>query len=212
MLENFIVKNSESVQVIGPDFKLCPDSTPKLFGHFDPGVAPALLLYSYLPIIFVSLLIGLLVLFKDKFSLRSRLLLGISLAFSVWSINLIFQWTLTHVKWQYFSWEITPFLELLIPLLTVYFVYVFLFNKDISPLYKGSLYLIIFLVLAAMSTSLTTQYFNYESCELVFGNIYYLIYTLEFLCIFLIPNIAYLKIKSITKKDQNEKMQAKIIG
>lgn len=144
---NYLLKNTESSSFLHSDLSMCPDATPKLFGYFDPDVAPTLLYYSYIPLILVSLLIGSVVLVRDRFSLRSKFLFLVSVLFSIWSVNLILQWVLVHVKLQYFFWEITPFLELLIPVATVCFVYVFLFNKNIPKVYVSLTYVCLFFVL-----------------------------------------------------------------
>ena len=49
----------------------CPDAVPNFLDLFDTTIAPTLLYYSYIPIVLVSIFLGLLVIFKNKHSLLS---------------------------------------------------------------------------------------------------------------------------------------------
>ena len=54
----------------------CPDAVPNFLDLFDTTIAPTLLYYSYIPIVLVSIFLGLLVIFKNKYLLLSKLFLA----------------------------------------------------------------------------------------------------------------------------------------
>ena len=102
----------------------CPGNLA-LLGIFDLSYAPALIFYAYIPIIFVSLFLGILVLIKDKYSIQSKLLFLIAVFFSLWNLNVILEWITVPVNLNLFFWQITMFLEMLIFLLSIYLLPLF---------------------------------------------------------------------------------------
>lgn len=191
---------------------LCPDSTPTLLGLFDLTVAPPLLFYAYIPAILVALLFSVSIYRKDGGSLRAKLLLSISLAFAAWVLALLSQWVLADVRFVLFSWQITPTLEVLIPVLSIYFTYVFLYNRDIPIVPKILLALVVCLVAATAPTSLTTTTFDLYNCEAVYGNIYTYIYLFEIIALGIVTYLCVSKYRSTQETDSAARMQAVLLG
>src|SRR4030042_7029189 len=165
---------------------LCADAVPKNFHYFDFSVAPPLMLYSYLPAIIMSFLIGLFVMIKSKFSLISKLLFAISLSFSLWVFNYLFQWTIAYVNPDMFSWELGAFLILPMFFFTLYFVYVFLNNKDAPFVSKIIFSTLLLPILILMPLKLNMRYFDVSMCEGAIGPLWYYIYSIEALLILII--------------------------
>lgn len=156
---------------------------PVLFGIFDVSYAPALLFYSYIPIILLSLFFAFLVLKKDKYSLKSWLFFGINASFIVWTIINIFQWITVPADLNMFLWQIISTIELSVFLFTVYFFKVFLDKKDIDYVSKSLLFLFALLPIIFLSTKINILYFDTGLCEGISGLLWNYIYTVELLCI-----------------------------
>ncbi|MFA6253717.1 MAG: HAMP domain-containing sensor histidine kinase [Candidatus Paceibacterota bacterium] len=187
----------------------CPGDL-SLFGTFDLSYAPTLLFYSYIPIIFISLALALFILIKDQFSLQSKLLLGLSLSFSVWVINIILQWITVPAYLNYFEWQITPFFEILIPIFSVYFVYVFLEKRDIEIWAKAFLAMITLSVFVLSPTKFNSISFDVLNCQANLGPLLYCIYIFEFISSIAI--LLYGVIKTASKKlAEEEKSQIRLL-
>jgi signal transduction histidine kinase len=165
---------------------LCPDAIPKDLYFFDFSIAPSLMLYSYVPAIIASFLIGIFVMIKSKFTLQSKLLFAISLSFSLWVLNYFIQWTIAFVTPDFLSWQMTPIFMLSMFFFSAYFVYVFLEKKDVPILYKLISGLFFLPVLILLPSRENIYNFNLTDCEGVAGNLWKYIYSLEALIIILI--------------------------
>lgn len=112
--------------------------------------ASRLLYYSHIPTAGVALLIGIFVLWKDRGSLISKILLAMSVAFALWTtIDLIVWFGYAKNTLLMFAWSFFGILNTLIYILSLYFVYVFVDKKDISFNKKfilGSLFLPVILL------------------------------------------------------------------
>ncbi len=191
------------------NMNICPDSVPKILGLFDLSVAPPLLFYAYIPAIAVALAFGYYIFIKDNRSLQSKLLLGIALSFSIWVLNLLFQWTVAYIKIDMFSWQITPFFEILIPILSIYFTYVFINKKDI-PLSAKIVFSFFVITLAiTIPTQFNTISFDYQNCEANYGDVYYrFVYIFELLAICIVEYICIKKYLTTPKEDLPTRQQA----
>jgi len=186
---------------------LCLDAVPQLLGLFDLSVAPTLLFYAYIPIIAISLFLSITVAIKDQFSLKGKLLLAISLSFSIWVLNMIFQWTAVHAGIMHFSWQITALIEILIPISTIYFVYVFLNNgKDVSDRVKFIFAFLILLTAMLLPTSWNMSGFDVSYCQSTVGPLLHYIYYFE---IFVAIWILGLGLKEYLNLKNNQKIKTK---
>jgi signal transduction histidine kinase len=185
----------------------CPDASPNFFGIFDTSIAPLLLFYSYIPIIVVSLIFGMYVFFKDKRSLRSKLVLAIAVSFSLWVLNIILQWIAVPVALVHFAWELTALFEVLIYIFSIYFAMVFVREKDITFLEKTLLSLPLAVVLLALPTSLNVQYFDYINCQSAVGPMWLVIYGFELFSPLFVVTYLFL---SLQNKNRNKHHDSKI--
>lgn len=143
----------------------CTDAIPQFLNLFDFSVAPTLLYYSYIPIILATFILSFYVLKKDKYSLKSKLLFFTSLSFIFWVLNILIQWTVVMADIVMFSWQITALFEILIPLIIIYFVYVYINKKDFSFKIKILISLIYLTVVVLTPTTYNVQSFDLTYCE-----------------------------------------------
>lgn len=185
---------------------ICPDSEPIFLNFFDLRVAPSLLFYAYIPIILISLFFGFFVFFNNKKSLPGKLLLSLSIAFSLWVLDLIVQWVSVYVSYDHFFWQTTPLLEIIIPLISIYFVYVFANQNDMPFKHK----LLLSIPYVAMCLFIPTRFnvvdFDLLNCQADFGNYYDYIYTFEIVSAFLAGYICFKKFfsKGISKEHKRQ--------
>lgn len=181
------------------DYLLCLDSTPNLFGLFDTTIAPPLLYYSYIPIILISLLFGLFV-YRSAKSIQNILFLSVTIAFAVFIINEIVQWIAVPTSIVHLGWEIAPFFHVLITLLLFYFVYVFVYQKDLSFINKILIFLVALPVLVLLPTNLNMESFDLLNCQANAGHLFSYVYLVEVVSILL---IIFMCLKRIIKEQDN---------
>lgn len=164
----------------------CPDANPNFLGIFDLGIAPHLLYYSYLPIIFISLFFGLFVLFKSKYSAQGKLLLYIAITFSLFLLNEIVQWIAAPVSLLYSSWSLAPLLQIFVWLFSIGFFYRFIKNKPLPFSKIGLLLLAILPIVLLIPTRLNFSHFELTVCEGRSGSLWYYLYAFQIISIIIL--------------------------
>jgi signal transduction histidine kinase len=187
---------------------VCPDSQSIFLGLLDPRIAPHLLFYSYLPIIFVSLFFGFFVLFKDKFSLQSKLLLSISISFSLFLLNEIVQWIAAPVSFAFLGWNMAPFFQIMVWNFSIYFFCVYLYKKALSA--KNTIILLSFSlpVLVLLPTRLNFSHFVLDVCEGRIGPLWYYLYSFEVVSIIF---LMWLGFKKYRAEHEDKKLKKQIL-
>lgn len=158
---------------------LCLDAAPRYFGLFDFSVAPHLLFYAYIPAVAAALFIGFFILVRDRYSLSSKLLLGIVISFAFWTLNTIVQWIAAPAALVMLGWKMTAIFEVAILFFTVYFIHVFVTGKDASFSVKLLLSLLVLPVVILLPTSFNAPDFNIALCEGPSGIMWFYVYALE---------------------------------
>lgn len=184
---------------------LCGTESPSFLWFFDLSTPPSLLYYAYIPTIIVSLLVALYVFFKDKKSLRSKLLLSVSIFFALWVINILIQWVASYNAILLSAWQLTAILEIGIFISSFYFSRVFLSSKDITFGEKITMSIVALVVLAIIPTSLNVSGYDFDNCEGINGPLWNIIYAFEPAVIVLMVYLgldAYRKEKSGNKRKQ----------
>ena len=189
----------------------CSDASTALWGILDFSIAPSLLFYAYVPIIVISLFFGIFVIIKDKYSSRSKLLFYLALVFSGLLLNEIITWIAAPVSMVQFSWEIVEFFRILVPILTIYFVYEFTDKNSLSfgkKLFLGGVYLITILLIP---TTLNISSFDLNNCESISGRLWDFTHVFEVISMLWILIIT---IKSSLKAgiSENEKYRDVFLG
>lgn len=189
---------------------LCKDAVAEILGLFNFNVAPSLLFYSYIPITISTIILGFLVFIKSKKSLTTNLLLLLCLSFFLWVINILIQWISVRADIVMFAWQITAILEILLPILVLYFVYVFIEKKDIPWIAKISLSILYISVIILTPTIYNVQSFDLVNCQGINGFLLMSIYIFEFISGITI--LFYGAIKTTSKKiSPEEKSQIRLL-
>jgi signal transduction histidine kinase len=164
-----------------------------------------LIYYSHIPTAIVALLIGFFVFFKNKYSLISKILLSISITFSLWSLFDMLQWTNGYDSIStMFTWALLGVLYGLIFLFSVYFASVFIMKKDVSILNKIIWLLLLLPIIILTPTTINLTSFDAVNCEASEGQYftyyYYFLGALSFLWILIYSIIGYRKTEKDFKK------------
>ncbi len=184
---------------------MCNDTVGTSASFVDFSIAPPLLFYAYIPIIILALFISISVLIKDKYSLLSKLLFLISLSFSFLIFNEIIQWIIVPVTVLFFSWQLIFWLEISIFILTIYFISVYLYEKDIDFKYKIILSFFYLFVTFLIPTGVNVKDFDLIGCQATYGYLWEFNYIFEFSSIITIMYLFFNKFKSLPKKDPSRK-------
>jgi len=135
-----------------------------VYFFFSSGM-PVLLFYSHIPAMAVALLVGGFVYFNNRQSLLNRLLSVILLFFSLWTLSNLIAWTVLHSDIVLFIWPSFGILYSFISIFSVYFIYVFLENKDVSFFLKCIFLVLLIPVLIFGPTNLNLSGFNITTCD-----------------------------------------------
>src|SRR3989344_8506212 len=92
---------------------------------------PQLLYYSHWPSILVSLFFGIFVFFKSGRSLLGKILLLITISFSLWAISSLIVWLTVDGRTYSFFWSFFETLSIIFYAFVLYFVYTFIEEKDV---------------------------------------------------------------------------------
>ncbi len=188
----------------------CPDATPTFYGLFDISIAPALLYYSYIPIIFIVLVMSLIVLRADRNSLQSKLFAALALSFTLWFTSTILQWIAAPVSIVMFAWELLVPLEIATFVFATYFLYVFLNKRDIPNNFKILFVLLSLPIIILIPTKLNIEGFDIMACEgWVSSFSFYYSYILDG---FMILLASFFGIKSYLKRETLEQPNERIIA
>ena len=182
---------------------ICPAYPDPQFLIISSEVPP-LLYYSHIPAIFISLLLGFLVYFKNRHSLLSKILLSISLVFSFWVFLNLIAWTANDSQIIFFIFPFFSIAYVLLCTLCLYFVYVFIDKKDAS--FKIKALIGILLVPVVLLSPFVYKLFDLNLCgvpdkqNIYFDNYYYGIGFLMFLWTLFLLIYRYRKAEKEFKK------------
>ena len=144
---------------------ICHYFEPPTYLFFAPDL-PSLLYYSHIPVSILALLVGFFVFFNNPKQLLNRLLLGISICFSAWTVINLIAWTSIQSNLLMFAWTFFGILQAFISILCIYFVYAFLNNnQDVSFRVKAAFTTLLLPVLLLAHTDLNVGGFNISDCD-----------------------------------------------
>lgn len=189
---------------------ICPDYPFPQFLIISSKVPP-LLYYSHVPAIVISLLLGFFVYFKNKHSLLSKILLSISVVFSLWVFLNLIAWTANDSQIISFIFGFFSIAYILICTLCLYFTYVFIDKKDVSFKIKSIVGLLLIPVILLASTNFSYSKFDLILCGIVdegfyFSTYYYGLGFLMFLW------VLFLLVSRYRKADKEFKKQIILMG
>lgn len=189
--------------------QICGIESPGLLG-FDFSTAPSLLFYSYIPIVIFSLIVSLVILFKDRKSIQSKTLFSFTIFFVVWVVNILIQWVNSFHTVLMFAWQLTLFFEIGIYISASRLSYVFLFKRDIPS--KIRLIMNSFILLSALiiPTRLNISAYDILNCEGVTGIAWPIAYIVELSLIVVIAYFGQMKFRE--SNDLGVKKQAALFS
>lgn len=127
---------------------------------------PPLLYYSHIPTAVIALLVGFFVFLNGPKKLANRLLLGIAICFSLWTLYSLTSWTNINGSLIAFIWPFFAATKTLLAILCVYFVYVFVNQgKDVSWGVKSIFLLLLTPVFIFAPTDLSMTGFDIVACD-----------------------------------------------
>ncbi len=138
---------------------------PEPLYFFYVADLPGILYYSHIPAIILALLTGVFVLLSDRHSLLNKLLFGLCLSFSLWSLGTLITWTNIHSDILLFVWSFLGPIAAFISVLSIYFTYVFLQKKDVGPKLKAIFIALLAPILVFAATPYTLSGFNLSVCD-----------------------------------------------
>ena len=141
--------------------------------------APKLLYYSHIPTALIALFLGILVFIKSRHSLVSKILLFISVVFSLWSFIDLYIWTNSNSSTMAFFWSLINLLEMLVSASILYFAYVFIEKKDAPFKYKAVVLSLFLPFIFLIPTKINLAGFDLTICEATQGKLVYYFYFLE---------------------------------
>lgn len=155
---------------------------------------PSLVYYAHIPTAIAICLIGFFVFLSNRKSLSANILFWISVSFSLWIVSDIVIWINPDSRVVMFFWSLVNVFEISVSILTLYFAYVFLEEKDATTKLKFIAALFVLPLLFLSFTDLNLGGFDTVNCEAIQGPLIYYFYIIEsiiFLClvIYLIKKI-----------------------
>ncbi|MDP2692076.1 MAG: hypothetical protein Q8O88_00370, partial [bacterium] len=173
----------------------CSDATANFIGLFDLSIVPSLLYYSYIPIIFVSIFFSFFIFVKGGRNTAGKLLVWLSMLFSIFLLNEIVQWVAVHANVVHFAWAIALLLQQIIFMIAVFFIAHFILGAKFD--YKViSVFLVLLLpTLILLPTTLNLVAFEIDNCESLIGGLWYYLYSLEILSIIAIGIIGLFSLR-----------------
>lgn len=174
--------------------------------HVFKNEAPmALVRYSHIPTAFISLLVGFFVYFKNRKSLIGKTLLAITMLFSMWSFFDLIPWEFGYNSvLTMFFWALLGLVQAFLFMSSLYLIYVFPENKDVSFTKKIIAAIFMLPVVLLTPTAFNLTLFDVTNCEATEGNFftnyYYYLSLLIFLWILIIIFLKYRKSEKVFKK------------
>ncbi len=168
---------------------------------FSENVFGKLVYYSHILPLLISLTLSLFVFVNNKKSMAGRLLLFISVAFSLWSTFDLILWATEKPYYSIFFWSLLIYLEPLIYAGTFYLLYILINGYDLKYKYK-LIYSLLFLPIILLGpTSLNLVGYDFTNCdrEAIEGPLWLYTYLVE---LTFVVSIIIVGLRSILKRNQ----------
>ncbi len=132
---------------------------------FSGNVFSDTIYYSHLLSLVSALVIGVFILLKDRTALVNRLLFLLTSLFALWSFFDLILWANDRVELIMFVWAATILIEVLIYFFSLYFIYVYINEKDVDWTKKVLISLLVLPFIFFLSTKLNLVYFDGTNCD-----------------------------------------------
>jgi len=159
---------------------------------------PSLLYYSHIPTALAAVFLGIFVLLNNRKGLLNIIYFILNISYGLLIFLNLILWTNSYIPIIIFIWPITQILFVIVPILSIYFFYVFLYKKDVSILYKIIWSVIILLLIGISFSKINFSSFNSQLCEPNLTGVIFLYQNIVFVIIFIA--LIFLFINSLYKK------------
>ncbi len=156
--------------------------------------------YSHIPTALVMFVVALLIYLKNRKLILAQILLCIGVCFAIWtSLDLAIWVYYDNSAMVMFSWSLIEIFSILLFILSLYFLYVYIYKKDVS-FYKKIIIALLFLpVILLSATNLNLVGFDAQECIATEGQM--LANYVFSLKVFLSLMMLFLVVKSFIKAD-----------
>ncbi len=163
-----------------------------------------LILYTHIPSAVLALIIGILVLVKNK-TLLGKILFGITIFFAFWTLIDLVAWLSTNSVLTMVAWSLFLVTTSIIAILSFYFFYVFLFGKDLGFTKKLLVFSPLLPIIFLTPTTLNLTSFDLVNCEavenIIMNYFYYALGGLAIIGILLLLAFGWRKIERGFRKE-----------
>lgn len=163
--------------------------------------------YSHVTSSVVTLLVALIVFLNGRHRLLNKLLFAVALSFSLWTLVSYLSWSLVNGDLISSIWPFFGVLSALISVLCIYFVYVFVYNRN-APFKLRLIYLLLLVpVMLFAHTNLSLKGFDLASCDaFIYEGIPYKLYysALGYLAMAWIAYILFKGYRNVTHRSKTE--------
>lgn len=121
--------------------------------------------YSHIIPAVLSLLLGSFIFVRAKYNLFSKIFLSFVIFFSLWLIGDVIIWGSNNYNLVYSIWSLLDLIEIIFYILALYFVVVFIHEKDLSKNIKSLFILILLPAFYITLNNLSVINFNQAVCE-----------------------------------------------
>ncbi|HAI74298.1 MAG TPA: hypothetical protein DCS28_02795 [Candidatus Moranbacteria bacterium] len=132
---------------------------------FSDNVFDPLIYYSHLGPLLLSVALLLLIFFSNKKDLSNKILIFLLASFCLWSLSDLILWATEKPQYVMFSWSVMIFLDLFMYAAAFYFMYVFIYRKDLPFFGKALIGLLFVPLLILVSTKYNLNFFDLTNCE-----------------------------------------------
>jgi len=167
---------------------------------------PPLVYYSHLPILILSLLIGIYVFWKDKGGLSNRIILIMTVAFSLWVFLDSVFWATNRSDVIMFVWALQVLVEPLVHVSALYLLYVLIYERDVAFSYKMAVFVLYLPLIIIVPTKYLLTAFDVTSClsqEAVYS---YYSYVIEIICTILLLGVGVTRYFTTNDKVKRNKI------
>lgn len=151
-------------QAIQNFIEACQWDTTRFF-FISANVFDPFIYWSHLVPLILSLALGLFIFFKNPKLLISRVLLFISISFSLWTFFDLILWATDKPHQTIFLWSIVNLIEVLLYAACLYFLQVFIDGKDTSVRNKIFIAALMLPIIFLTPTSLALQEYDLSNCD-----------------------------------------------
>lgn len=158
-----------------------------------------LVYYSHFTSIVVSLILGIVVLVYSNKRILGMLLFLLSVVFSLWVTIDLITWTSYNSTYYMFFWSFFGILTALIYIISAYFIYVYIYRRNLSSKILFLLFLLVLPIIIYTPTTYNLSGFSDIDCvsieQSLFTNYFHLFGVASFIAILIMAIVGYLRTK-----------------